>query len=598
MTRLNVSLLGFPRIEREGNPVPQPKGKKAWALLAYLLLSDGPRTRNHLAELLFGGADDPLGALRWNLSQLRRVLNMPQALRGHEPVLEVGPDVVVDVDVLTRGTWSEAARIRGLGCELLEGMAFPADPVFETWLTLERARLQSVSKSVLREASAACLGTRRPDMAADFASRALALDQLDESSHELLIRALAAAGLQEKATDALDRCVRIFREELHARPGEAVEAALKERPSSFAPSRGSAAARAQLELGRSAIKAGAVDAGIDGLRAALWAAEEEGDDRLVAEALFALAYALVHSVRGRDGEASALLHRALQLAERHGLHDVAADSLRELGYVEMLVGSYDRALASLDRSLRTAGGGREGRAWTLAYRAICYSDTGRYTKAHASLERCLEEAAGPEISHPRAYAFCLLGRVQMLRGELADARTSLERAIEIAAACGWTVFLPWPQALLAEVDLLAGAAAAEVTDRLEHALSVAEQIGDPCWEGAALHGLGLVAASSGRFDEAAARLETASSLCVRFPDSYLWMKAYILDALCDVATRNGSAETERWIGDLQNLAARTGMTEFLVRAHLYRARGGDEHAASLARLMSREVDNPALLSEL
>lgn len=112
-----------------------------------------------------------------------------------------------------------------------------------------------------------------------------------------------------------------------------------------------------------------------------------------------------------------------------------------------------------------------------------------------------------------------------------------------------------------------------------------------------MHGLGLVAAASGEIEEAADRLEQASTACTRFPDTYIWMKAYVLDALCDVATRQG-LPSGKWIDDLQNLAARTGMNELLARAYLYRGRCGDEAAAPTARLIAREVDNPALSSSL
>ena len=38
-----------------------------------------------IAELLFGAADDPLGALRWTLADLRRALGTPHLLRGAIP---------------------------------------------------------------------------------------------------------------------------------------------------------------------------------------------------------------------------------------------------------------------------------------------------------------------------------------------------------------------------------------------------------------------------------------------------------------------------------------------------------------------------------
>ena len=82
---LTIRLLGPPAIARDGVPAPPPRGRKAWALLAYLLLADRPPSRRHLAELLFGDADDPLGALRWTLAELRRALGTRE-LFGGDPV--------------------------------------------------------------------------------------------------------------------------------------------------------------------------------------------------------------------------------------------------------------------------------------------------------------------------------------------------------------------------------------------------------------------------------------------------------------------------------------------------------------------------------
>ena len=63
-----------PGVVRQGAVQPAPRGNKVWGLLAYLLLRDAPPTRAHLAGLLFPAADDPLAALRWTLSMLRRML--------------------------------------------------------------------------------------------------------------------------------------------------------------------------------------------------------------------------------------------------------------------------------------------------------------------------------------------------------------------------------------------------------------------------------------------------------------------------------------------------------------------------------------------
>ena len=46
------------------------------------------------------------------------------------------------------------------------------------------------------------------------------------------------------------------------------------------------------------------------------------------------------------------------------------------------------------------------------------------------------------------------------------------------------------------------------------------------------------------------------------------------------------------------LAGRSGMREFVVRAHLHRAVLGDTAAAESVRWLAKEIDNPALAAFL
>src|ERR671922_2313513 len=150
---LAIHLLGKPYLERDGHAVAAPRGHKAWGLIAYLVLS---RVRNpsreHLAELLFAGADDPLGSLRWNLAELRRALGAATLPHGSTE-LALPPGTFLDVDALTRGTPQEAVAIPGLGRELLEGMEFGNSPAFDTWLLSERRRLLGAAEAALHDAS-------------------------------------------------------------------------------------------------------------------------------------------------------------------------------------------------------------------------------------------------------------------------------------------------------------------------------------------------------------------------------------------------------------------------------------------------------------
>src|SRR5687767_12787773 len=88
VSTLVIRLLGRPGIERDGGVMVPPRGHKAWAVLAYLVLAERPVARARLAGLLFSDAEDPLGAVRWTLAELRRALGVPDTLRG-DP-LELG----------------------------------------------------------------------------------------------------------------------------------------------------------------------------------------------------------------------------------------------------------------------------------------------------------------------------------------------------------------------------------------------------------------------------------------------------------------------------------------------------------------------------
>ena len=81
-----IRLLGPPAIEHGGGPGRPPRGRKTWALAGLLCCwPSGRRAASGLAELLFADADDPLGALRWTLAELRRALGAADLVTG-DPV--------------------------------------------------------------------------------------------------------------------------------------------------------------------------------------------------------------------------------------------------------------------------------------------------------------------------------------------------------------------------------------------------------------------------------------------------------------------------------------------------------------------------------
>jgi hypothetical protein len=92
----------------------------------------------------------------------------------------------------------------------------------------------------------------------------------------------------------------------------------------------------------------------------------------------------------------------------------------------------------------------------------------------------------------------------------------------------------------------------------------------------AAHGL-LAAGRAGAAVPYAARvvardpLEEAHLRCSRVSDRYQWVRAYVLDAMAaTVLDQHDHAQAGRLADTLAALAARGGMRELVVRAHLHR----------------------------
>jgi hypothetical protein len=104
----------------------------------------------------------------------------------------------------------------------------------------------------------------------------------------------------------------------------------------------------------------------------------------------------------------------------------------------------------------------------------------------------------------------------------------------------------------------------------------------------------MVAAARGDVPRALDLLVDAPKLCRRLPDTYLWIEAYGLDALCAVAVEHGAEAAPRWIDELEETTATRGIQELLLHATVYRARLGQAGALEAARSQAAQIDNPAL----
>lgn len=415
-----IRLLGKPAIERAGRLQRPPRGRKAWALLAYLLLEEQPPSRRHLAQMLFGEADDPLRALRWTLAELRRCIGDGLRLDGDPLCCEIGADIRVDVRLLADegGGDGDETGLLDLTGELLEGLDLSGNELFDSWLVVERHHMAALLDARLRQAAVSLLATGRPQAAVAYAARIVATNPLEESNHELLVRALALSGDEAAAL----RQVAVAEDVIHRELGVPVSPVLREaafvgaHSAMTAPVSGRAASVSELDAGRAALAAGAVDAGLQCLRRAVDEADRCGDLALKAEALNALGGALVHAARGRDEEGAILLREAVELATRLGDDRTAVVAYRELGYIEVQAGRRQTA----EHWLRKAGAVAttdEDLAAISGVRGMASSDHADYPSAFRDLNVSVEHAQRARDRRQEAFSLSLLGRAHLLRGE-------------------------------------------------------------------------------------------------------------------------------------------------------------------------------------
>lgn len=219
---IEVSLLGPPRVERDGALVAFDT-RKAMALLAHLALTDRPRSRDALADLLWQDSDPEhaRGALRRTLSALRGAVgaDLVEATRDHVRLVK-GPSIRVDVDtfrrLLARRDLEGAVELFRGG--FLEGFAVRDAPDFEGWVQVEGDSLRrdlTVALAGLAQAREAA-GDRAG--ALNAARRWLSIDPLHEPAHRALIRLYAATGDRAAALVQYRECVRTLSRELGVPP--------------------------------------------------------------------------------------------------------------------------------------------------------------------------------------------------------------------------------------------------------------------------------------------------------------------------------------------------------------------------------------------
>ncbi len=238
--RIDIRCRGYPVVLIDGRPAALQL-KRGLALLVYLSELARKVSRAQLAESLWPDADAQTSRAR-----LRRLC--------HEVNHALGLDLVVgDADSLWldagAGTVdSDAARVRRSaqqwltspddspsrtaletllepdGHGLLEGFTVDAD-IFNAWLDVRRAEQTRLVVRALARAAEHLCACGQPALAAEAASRLIALDALADVGHVLLLTARSQLGDAAGVESAYFACADLLRQELGIRPSAVIEAA-------------------------------------------------------------------------------------------------------------------------------------------------------------------------------------------------------------------------------------------------------------------------------------------------------------------------------------------------------------------------------------
>ncbi len=240
MARLNIYLLGAPRIEHDGRPV-EPDTRKAIALLAYLAVTGKRHTRDVLATLLWPEFDHIRGraALRRTLSALKSALkdyglDIQRDSLALDPAADVWADIGNFHELLAECTTHGhpayevcphcleplMKAIDLYDNDFMAGFSLRDSVDFDDWQYLQAEELRREMARALDNLSQCHAQQDNYETAIDYARRLLQLDPLRESAHRQLMTFYALNGQRSAALRQYRSCVRTLEEELGVPPLE------------------------------------------------------------------------------------------------------------------------------------------------------------------------------------------------------------------------------------------------------------------------------------------------------------------------------------------------------------------------------------------
>jgi len=199
---LTIEVLGQLVVKRDGIRHDLPRSRKTRGLLAYLAFSGRPHRRDDLCALLWEGATDPRGELRWSLAKIKAAIGAS---------LEVSPDGVglstdglfVDVTAflsLAQGPLTQQNVTEALAlwrAAPLADLDVEGQPAFQAWVAAEREALGLIRIKLLK--AGVELAWAEPEAALSAARRLVAQEPWSEWGHARVIQLLERCGRMTEA---------------------------------------------------------------------------------------------------------------------------------------------------------------------------------------------------------------------------------------------------------------------------------------------------------------------------------------------------------------------------------------------------------------
>jgi DNA-binding SARP family transcriptional activator len=207
-------------------------GKKTRALVAYLLLADGPVQRERLAELLWGdrAEEQARASLRQALYELRALSAGDHPLlvadRSHVALVQerIGTDLGEMRALAETDDAATIAELLGERPPDLLGDLNDVDPAFDEWLAGERVRRREERQAIaLAMAQRACEAGMNNE-ALQVAQRLLAAEPCDEDALRMAMTIRARSGNHAAARQLYTRYVEAMRHDFDAPPSPAITA--------------------------------------------------------------------------------------------------------------------------------------------------------------------------------------------------------------------------------------------------------------------------------------------------------------------------------------------------------------------------------------